>query len=254
MPELAAWQDQHANLLTIAVVAGGEQDRNREKAAEHGLTLMLLQSGREVAEAYQAYGTPAAVVIDTNGLVASPTVGGADAIRALVAQATRRVLHSRQLPLLNGNRGAPRGPAPDALRIGEPAPELVLEDLDNQPIELKNLYGGRTVALFWNPGCGFCQRMLPELHALEERPAPGAPQVVVISAGDAQSVRQQQIRSRVLLDTDGKAMRAFAAGGTPMGVLVSEGRIASDVAAGADAVLELIRSATVSPARNGSGR
>ena len=44
-------------------------------------------------------------------------------------------------------------------------------------------------------------------------------------------------------------MRAFAAGGTPMGVLVSEGRIASDVAAGADAVLELIRSATVSPAR-----
>jgi hypothetical protein len=46
----------------------------------------------------------------------------------------------------------------------------------------------------------------------------------------------------VLMDADGEAMRAFGAGGTPMGVLAERGRIASHLAAGADAVVELIRS------------
>jgi thiol-disulfide isomerase/thioredoxin/uncharacterized membrane protein YphA (DoxX/SURF4 family) len=256
MPELAEWQRRHAGLLTIAVIADGERDGNRAKAAEHGVRLMLLQSEREVADAYQASATPAAVVIDTNGLIASPTVGGADAIATLVAQATRRVLAVRQVPSPNGNGAGPRRspPPPDTSRIGEPAPELVLEDLDNQQIELKQLYGERTVALFWNPGCGFCRRMLPDLKAFEQHPPAGAPRIVVISAGDAESIREQQLRSIVLLDTDGRAMRAFAAGGTPMGVLLGEGRIASHIAAGADAVFELIRTATVSPARNANGR
>ncbi|HEY1517510.1 MAG TPA: MauE/DoxX family redox-associated membrane protein [Solirubrobacteraceae bacterium] len=255
MPELAAWQRQHARSLTIAVVADGEQNSNRAKAAERGLTLVLLQSDREVAEAYQAYGTPMAVMIDTNGLIASPTVGGADAIATLLEQATRPTLAIRQVPSPNGNGVGPRrSPPPDTSRIGEPAPELVLQDLDDQQIELKDLYGERIVALFWNPGCGFCQRMLPELKAFEQHPPPGAPRIVVITAGDPDSVRDQQMRSTVLLDTDGAAMREFAAGGTPMGVLVGQGRIASHVAAGADAVFELIRTATVAPARNGNVR
>jgi hypothetical protein len=96
--------------------------------------------------------------------------------------------------------------------------------------------------------------MLPELQAFEQHPPPGAPRIVVITAGDPESVRDQQMRSTVLLDTDGAAMREFAAGGTPMGVLIGQGRIASHVAAGADAVFELIRTATVPPARNGNGR
>jgi hypothetical protein len=96
--------------------------------------------------------------------------------------------------------------------------------------------------------------MLPELKAFEQHPPPGAPRIVVITAGDPDSVRDQQMRSTVLLDTDGAAMREFAAGGTPMGVLVGQGRIASHVAAGADAVFELIRTATVAPARNGNVR
>ena len=61
----------------------------------------------------------------------------------------------------------------------------------------------------------------------------------MISVGDADRVREEQIRSTVILDPHGEAMRAFQAGGTPTGVLIQHGRIASPVVAGADAVFKL---------------
>jgi peroxiredoxin/uncharacterized membrane protein YphA (DoxX/SURF4 family) len=241
MPALAAWQRERVGSLAIAVVASGEVESNRAKAAEHGLGLMLLQPDREVAEAYEAHGTPMAVVIGGDGVILSPTVGGSDAITTLVAQAARPPLDVRQVPSSNGHRNG-LAPLPDSSRLGEPAPELVLEDLDGERVALQDLYGERTIALFWNPGCGFCQRMLPDLRALETDPPSRAPRIVVISSGDSESVRDQDIHSTVLIDADGEAMRAFGAGGTPMGVAVEHGRIASHLAAGADAVVELIRS------------
>jgi hypothetical protein len=67
----------------------------------------------------------------------------------------------------------------------------------------------------------------------------------VISTGDPDEVRGQQISSTVLLDPDGEAMAAFDAHGTPMGILIDRELIASPVAAGADAVFELARASTV---------
>ncbi len=247
MPQLAGWQCEHAEELQIAVIASGDPERNRAKAAEHGLELVLLQSGREVSDVYQAHGTPMALVIAADGMIASPTVGGPDAITTLVAQATRPELAVRGVPsaIANGNGAAPRPappPPPDTSRVGEPAPELVLASLEGREVALKDLYHERTVAIFWNPGCGFCQRMLADLKAFEDGPPEGAPRLVVISSGDPDRVSEQEIRSTVLLDSESEAMSAFGAGGTPMGVLIDEGRIASPVAAGADAVFELIHS------------
>lgn len=67
--------------------------------------------------------------------------------------------------------------------------------------------------------------------------------LLVIAAGDPDATRAQQIHSRVLIDADSSAATAFAAHGTPMGVLVEDGKIASGVAAGAEAVLALARGA-----------
>ncbi len=208
---------------------------------QHSLKRVLLQPEREVSEAYQAYGTPTAVVVGIDGLIASPVVGGAEAIGTLIAQATRPLLIRRGAPQ-NGNghrNGGAVHPPPDSSRVGKPAPDLTLTALDGQPVKLSAVYKERTVVLFWNPGCGFCQRMLPDLRAFEDHSPDGSPWLVVISAGDADHVRQQDIHSTVLLDPDAEAMRAFHAGGTPMGVLIQDGRIASPVAAGADAVLQL---------------
>ena len=243
LPELAGWQRAHATRLEIAVIAGGDEGRNRQKAEQHGMQRMLIQTEGRVSDAYQAHGTPMAVAISTDGVILSPTVGGAEPIRTLVARASAPVLAVRQVPPSNGhaNGGAPAAPALDTSRVGQPAPELVLSDLDGQHVALKDLYDQRTVAIFWNPGCGFCQRMLPDLKALEDDPPERAPQLVVISSGEPETVRELQLHARVLLDSDGDAMRAFSAGGTPMAVLIDEARIATPVAAGADAVFELIR-------------
>ena len=236
LPDLAGWQRELHLRLRIALIAGGDPDRNRAKAERHGLELVLLQAGREVADSYEAEATPMAVLIGPDGLVRSPTVGGAEQIRTLVARASAASLAVAHVPLLGGD-GIPV--AADSSRVGEPAPELVLTDLDGRGIALRDLYGERTLALFWNPGCGFCQSMLADLKALERDPPAGAPQLVVISAGDPDQTREHDLRSHVLVDPDGQAMDAFDVHGTPMAVLIEHGRIASPVAVGAGAVLEL---------------
>jgi thiol-disulfide isomerase/thioredoxin len=221
---------------------------------------VLIQADREVSDAYQAHGTPTAVVISSDGVIRSPTVGGAESIRTLVARASAPVLAVTQVPSSNGHADGdvPPAPALDTSRVGQPAPELVLSDLDGQRVALKDLYDEHTVAIFWNPGCGFCQAMLPDLKALEDDPPAGAPRIVVISSGEREAVRELQLRSRVLLDSDGEAMRAFSAGGTPMAVLIDKRRIATPVAAGAGAVFDLIRAGSrrgeaLTDAANGSG-
>jgi hypothetical protein len=82
--------------------------------------------------------------------------------------------------------------------------------------------------------------MLPELKALELSSPERAAQLVLISSGEPDQIRRDGLRPRVLLDPEAEAMRAFGAGGTPMGVVIENGRIASPVAAGGPAVLELI--------------
>jgi hypothetical protein len=94
--------------------------------------------------------------------------------------------------------------------------------------------------LFWNPGCDFCQQMLPDLQAWERNPPPEAPQLLVVSTGTVEANQAQGLRSPVVLDQDSAARRLFGADGTPMAVLVDAGgQIASEVAAGALAVLAL---------------
>jgi thiol-disulfide isomerase/thioredoxin/uncharacterized membrane protein YphA (DoxX/SURF4 family) len=225
LPELADWQQQYRDRLTIALIARGERARNERATRDHGLDLVLLdERGDRAAGPYKAHGTPMAVLIAPDATIASRTVAGVDAIAALVAHATRPVSDT-------------------TARIGEPAPALVLKDLAGNQVPLADLYSVPTVALFWRPNCGYCRQMLPLLHAIEERPPAGAPRVVVISGGDAEQLREQAIRSTVLLDPEGQAMRAFEAPGTPMAVLVENGRIATDIHAGAGAVLELITTA-----------
>jgi protein-disulfide isomerase len=196
-----------------------------------------------VADAYQAHGTPMAVVISSAGVIESPTVGGSEAITKLVAQAGQPTLAVQQGAAGDGHRNGfvrPTAQPRATSRVGEAAPDLALRTLDGEQVALGDLYGERAVVVFWNPACGFCQRMLPDLKALEDHPPAGTPPLLVISSGDPDRIREQEIRSRVLVDGDGEAMRAFGAGGTPMGVLVEAGKLASPVAAGADAVFALI--------------
>ncbi len=236
MPEIAAWQREHADKLTIALISRGDLEANRSKAGEHGIRNVLLQKNREIAEAYESRGTPAAVLVRPNGTIGSSVAGGAEAIRGLVATATTAPLV--KVPMANGNVARPAAPN----LVGKPAPDTTLATLDGEEVTLRAQLDGPTALLFWNPGCGFCQRMLDDLKALEMESPEGSSKIVVVSTGDPERNREQGIQSTVLLDQAFATGRQFGASGTPSAVLIDgDGKVASTVAVGGTATLALIR-------------
>jgi hypothetical protein len=69
-----------------------------------------------------------------------------------------------------------------------------------------------------------------------------SPQLVIVSMGDEEATRAEGFASKVVLDEDRAAGSEFGINGTPMAVLLGgDGRVASGVAAGAQAVMSLAR-------------
>ena len=251
LPDVGRWQEEHAKKLTLALVSRGEVEENRSKASEHGLKNVLLQKDWEVSESFEVRGTPSAVLIGPEGKIVSPVAGGVEGIRALLSYA---VEERAQLPIMQPHQPQTQGqPCPNcgkvhaaaptveaAQKVGEEAPEVKLPDLEGTTVELADFRGEETLVLFWNPGCGFCQQMLPEIKQWEENRPDGAPRLVVVSAGSEEANREMELTSPILLDQNFAVGRAFGASGTPSAVLVdAEGKVASGVAVGAPAVMEL---------------
>jgi peroxiredoxin len=141
--------------------------------------------------------------------------------------------------------GPPRAPArPAGLPVGSTAPEFELPDLAGERRSLAQFRGRRVLAIFFNPRCGFCTRMAPDLAALaadggEDRPVP-----LVITTGDAEANRtlfeEHGVRGPVLLQEQMEVMSQYKASGTPSGYLIDEqGRIASELTTGAPDLLAL---------------
>jgi peroxiredoxin/uncharacterized membrane protein YphA (DoxX/SURF4 family) len=242
LPEIGRWQRDYAEKVRIALVSRGTVKANRAKTEQLGVRDVLLQKDREVAELYQANGTPAAVLIRADGAIGSRVVAGSEAITGLVASAA-----GVPIPITATSGGNGRGkilpmpmPAHAGLPIGEVAPSVTLPDLTGRTVSLSDFKGRKTLVLFWNPGCGFCQRMLPDLKAWEENRSNGAPDLLLISTGTVESNQNAGLRSPVLLDAELAVARQFRGGGTPSAVLVdAEGKIASELAVGAPGVLAL---------------
>ena len=245
-PEIGRWQRDYEGQLTLAVVSRGTVETNQSHARAHGIRPMLLQQDREVSAAYQASATPSAVLIWPDGTISSPLAQGADAIRGLVASAVslpmlRTVPMAADASQRNGH-GATTASRPLAsLKIGDAAPDFSLPDLSGNLVHLSDFRGQQTLVLFWRPSCGFCQRMLPDLLAWEAQPPEGAPRLLVVSTDSVQDNQAMGLRSPIVLDQAGMIIASrFGAVGTPMAVLVdAEGRIASELEAGALAVLAL---------------
>jgi peroxiredoxin len=250
LPEVGRWQEEHAPKLTLALISRGEVEENRTKASEHGLLYVLLQKDWEVSESYEVRGTPSAVLIAPDGKVASPVAGGVEGIRGLLAYAVGERTQLPMQPQQTQTQGQPcpncgkvHAAAPTvaaAQKVGEEAPEVKLPNLQGNTVELVHFRGEETLVLFWNPGCGFCQQMLADLREWEENPPEEAPKLLVVSAGTEEANREQGLSSTVVLDQNFAVGRAFGASGTPSAVLVdAQGKVASDIAVGAPAVLEL---------------
>jgi peroxiredoxin/uncharacterized membrane protein YphA (DoxX/SURF4 family) len=255
LPEIARWQRDYAGKLTLALISRSTPEANHAKTSGHEITYVLLQQDREVARAYQAHGTPCAVLIRSDGTIGSPLACGAEPIRTLAAQAVGLPVlkslssasatgKSQVLPMAavpNGDSAAFASGQSSRPRVGEPAPAFTLPDLQGNMVTLSDFRKQKTLVLFWNLSCGFCQQMLADLKTWEAEP-PEAPKLLVISTGSVEGNQAIGLRSPVLLDEGFTLGPKFGAHGTPMAVLVdAEGKIASEVAAGALDVLALAR-------------
>ncbi|HWD85639.1 MAG TPA: MauE/DoxX family redox-associated membrane protein, partial [Solirubrobacteraceae bacterium] len=229
MPKLGEWRLQHGNALSLAVISRGTADQSRAKAREHGLGSVLLDADLATYNAYEIPATPAAVLIDGEGRIASPAAAGAQAIEAVVAQAV-----GNPIVVVPSQPAPPPGPM-----IGSKAPAVDLPDLTGKLVTA-SVPDRDTLVLFWNPGCGFCQQMLDDLRSWEADAPPDAPRLVLVSRGSADDNTAHGLRAPIVLDQSFKTGSVFGVGGTPSGLLVDrQGKIASTLAVGAPAVMAL---------------
>jgi peroxiredoxin len=142
---------------------------------------------------------------------------------------------------------------PKGLPPGSEAPAFELPNLAGERKSLAQFRGQPVWLIFFNPNCGFCREMVPKLAAIQSQRSEGRghrlggeqhPLLLVVSSGDAEKNRQlfaeHRFTSPVMLQHDGEAAKAYQTHGTPSGYLIDpEGKIASELAVGAEALLKL---------------
>jgi peroxiredoxin len=138
------------------------------------------------------------------------------------------------------------------LPIGSEVPDVVLTDLDGAERGLEKYRGEPIALVFFNPDCGYCRQLAPQLGELSE----GSQRVVLVSSGEADELRSLATEHGwsfdILLDSDFRAVEAMEAAGTPTGYLIdAEGKIASTQAMGVEFVLNMISGWPESPEKNG---
>jgi len=143
-------------------------------------------------------------------------------------------------------------PTQRGLPVGSRAPDFALPDLDGRQRTLREFLGRPLLVIFFNTGCGFCRQMAPRLGQV---PTDGL-RLLLVSRGDPEEHRrlaqEHGWRCDVVLEPGWEVAGAYGATGTPMGYLLdAKGRIASHLAAGADAVLALPDTRPANPSRNG---
>jgi peroxiredoxin len=247
LPEVGRWQREHSERLTIVLVSRGTVEQNTAKAQEHDLADVLLQHDREIAVAFQAHATPAAALVTVDGKIARSLARGPQAIRVLVDDAT--AADPLDVILTSGDSRAGNGakhPAqPARLEAGAELPLLEWEDLDGRGISTRELHGTPTTLVFWNPRCGFCERLLPELKDWLDAQHDDEHQPIMISSGTTAENRALELSMPIVLDDAFQTGRLFGVGGTPSAVAIgADGRIAASPAVGGPAVLELLSSSS----------
>jgi peroxiredoxin len=85
-PDVARWQRELADRVTVVVVSRGALRANRAKADALGLAPVVVQQGSEIAHPYGVYFTPSIVLVEADGRIGSAVAQGAEDVRALVAR------------------------------------------------------------------------------------------------------------------------------------------------------------------------
>ena len=231
LPEARAWRQQFAHLFHLVAVSSGDAASNRAKT--RGLAHVWLPRDGDALGAFRVSGTPSAVVVAPDGRIASATAAGAEAIRQLVA-ATTAAASAAALPAADRDT---------TKTVGASAPELTHGGSDGAPFDWAQPNGRASLVLFWNPQCGYCQRIAADMQRWAAQADPRAVRLVVVTSGDVHAARALSPQAEIITDPEFRISALFGASGTPSAVLVdAHGRVGSKLAVGTDEVLALARS------------
>jgi thiol-disulfide isomerase/thioredoxin len=141
------------------------------------------------------------------------------------------------------------------LPVGAPAPAFALTDLDGATVTLDSRQNSAEtmVLFFFEPGCPGCEELLPEIGECQSKYR-GQLAIVPIGGGKIAAIRESCGRnavSGVVLEKEGAVSDALFVRATPSAIALSNGRIASPVAAGGDAIRSLIRESALPRVRKG---
>jgi hypothetical protein len=212
-PDIASWRRSIDLPYTVQVIS-----RKTDRGTAAPLPGTLFQERREVMESFGLTATPSAVIIEPDGSIRGEPLLGQVAIRNLFSGAAPASAPPRQTAR---SSVAPMTKVAAMARIG-------------------SVPGEETVAIFWNPSCGFCARMVEQLREVS-RSIPASISLVLVSAGSLDATRAHNIDARIVGDPGGRLMSALGGRGTPSAVAIdAAGEIASPVVVGAEAVLELV--------------
>jgi len=169
---------------------------------------------------YRVGWTPAAVLIGSNGRIASETALGDVEIRLLVEHALRE--------------DTPWQRDGSILHVGSGIPRVKIKDAQGKTFDPEDL--DKSLLLFWNPYGDYCDQMLEDLADWER-----VERLIIISSGPEDD-ELEGISNALILYSDGKETEeAFGLYGSPAAVLIDEnGRIASSIAVGVEDVRALI--------------
>jgi peroxiredoxin len=101
-------------------------------------------------------------------------------------------------------------------RIGKPAPDLSLLDLQGRAIRLSDLHGKPAVIVFWADWCPDCKAAIPDFNRLQQHGV----QILAINlmedpARVAKAVENGPIQYPVALDPEGVAGRVYGVNAIP---------------------------------------
>jgi len=134
---------------------------------------------------------------------------------------------------------AAQDPQPAGLQIGAQAPDFSLPDLAGRQRRLEDFLGRPRLLVFWDPQCGFCQQMAPRIAQL-----PDPSQLLLVTRRAPEETRtmaqQHDLHCDIVVEPAWDVATSYGTNGTPTGYLIdAQGRIASTLAIGADALLAL---------------
>ncbi len=154
-------------------------------------------------------------------------------------------------------RAGAKGPEASGLPLGAVAPDFELPDLSGVRHKLSEFRQQNVLLIFFNPQCGYCTKMAADLAALAAEAGYQRPVPIVVTTGDAvenrQLVERYGIRCLVLLQEQMEIAAQYRAQGTPMGYRIDgAGRIASELAVGAEPLLRLATTLAPDPIEPGA--